>query len=64
MIDRAGQLVDYVKECVQSHGATPQTYIYVREGENGPLKRIAQVKMVEDPRGCAIILETSAILVS
>ncbi len=64
MIDRAGQLVDYIKECVVSHGATPMTYIYVREGAEGPLKRVATVKMMEDPRGRAIILETSPILIS
>lgn len=64
MIDKAGELIDYIKECVVSHGATPHTYIYAREGTNGPLKRIAQVKMMEDPRGRAIILETSPVLIS
>ena len=64
MIDKAGELVDYIKECVVSHDATPHTYIYVREGAEGPLKRIAQVKMMKDPRGLAIILETSPILIS
>jgi hypothetical protein len=64
MIDKAGQLIAFIKECVVSHGATPHTYIYVREGATGPLKRVAQVKMMEDPRGRAIILETSPILVS
>lgn len=64
MIDKAGELVDYIKECVQTHGATPHTYVYVREGESGPLKRIAVVKMFDDPRGRAIILETSPLLVS
>lgn len=64
MIDKAGQLVDFIKECVVSHGATPHTYIYVRNGRDDPLKRIAQVKMFDDPRGRAIVLETSDVLIS
>lgn len=63
-IDKAGQLVDFIKECVQMHGATPHTDVYVRDGVDGPMKRISQVKMMRDDRGQAIILETSAILVS
>lgn len=61
MIDKAGELIAYIKECVMSHKATPHTYIYVREGEGGPLRRIEQVKMFEDSRGRAIILQTSAL---
>lgn len=61
---KAGELVAYVKECVQQHGASVHTEVYVRDGVDGPLKRIGQVKMMKDDRGVAIILETSVILVS
>lgn len=64
MIDKVGQLIAFIQECVQSHEATRETYIYVRDGADGPLKRIAQVKMMQDPRGRAIILETSPILIA
>ena len=64
MIDKVGQLIDHIKECANSHGATAHTYIYIREGADGPLKRIAVVKLMTDLRGTAIILETSPILVS
>lgn len=63
MIDKAGELVAYIKECVVTHDATPHTYIYVREGEDGPLRRIEMVKMFKDPRGRAIVLQTSPISV-
>jgi hypothetical protein len=63
-VTKAGELVAYVKECVQNHGANTHTEVYVRRGSDGPLERIAQVKMMKDDRGQAIILETSAILVS
>ena len=58
----AGELVAYIRECVQSHGATPQTAIYIRLGQDGPMYSIGQVKMMEDLRGRAIILEGSVIL--
>lgn len=63
-IDKTGQLIDYVKEAALNHNATPHTPIYVRDGADGPLKRISQVKMMEDVRGLAIIIETSAVLIS
>lgn len=63
-IEKAGQLIDFVKECALTHGATPHTDIYVRHGADGPMQRISQVKMMRDDRGVAIILETSAVLLS
>lgn len=63
-VQKAGELVAYVKECVQAHGATPHTDIYVRDGTNGPLRQISDVKMIKDERGTAIILETSVVLQS
>jgi hypothetical protein len=63
-VEKAGELIEYVKECAQSHGATPHTPIYIRQGADGPMQQINQVKMMKDDRGLAIILETSAILLS
>jgi len=63
-IDKAGQLIDFVKECAQSHGATPQTPVFIRDGADGPMKRISQIKMGEDVRGRYIVLETSPVLLS
>lgn len=63
-VQKAGELVAYVKECVVSHGATPMTEVYVREGPDGPMKRIDEVKMMKDDRGTCIILQTSPVLVS
>jgi hypothetical protein len=63
-VRKAGELVAFVKECVENHGATPHTEVYVRRGKDGPMERIAQVKMMRDDRGQAIILETSTVLVS
>lgn len=60
----AGALVAFVRECVQSHGANVDTPIFVREGADGPMRSIADVKMGIDPRGRYIVLETSPILVS
>ena len=58
----AGELVAYLTECAQSHGATPHTPVYIRLGADGPMYSIGQVKMMEDLRGRAIILEGSVIL--
>jgi hypothetical protein len=63
-VEKAGQLIAYVKECAMSHGATPMTEVYVRQGDDGPMLRIEAVKMMEDPRGRCIILQTSPVLVS
>lgn len=57
-VDKAGELIDYVKEAALNHGASPHTPVYIRDGADGPLKRISQVKMMQDQRGIAIILET------
>lgn len=40
------------------------TEVYVRDGADGPLKRIEMVKMMADDRGQCIILQTSPVLVS
>jgi hypothetical protein len=63
-VEKAGELIDHIKICVQEHNATPHTPIYIRDGAAGPMKRISQVKMMKDDRGLAIILETSTILLS
>ena len=63
-VNCAGALVDFVRECVQQHNATPFTPVFVRDGADGPMKRIVGVKMGVDQRGVYIVLETSAVLVS
>jgi hypothetical protein len=62
-VNCAGALVDFVKECVVEHNATAFTPIFVRNGADGPMQQIAQVKMGDDGRGQYIVLETSPILV-
>ena len=61
MIDNAGQLVDYIKEAVESHGATPLTEVRVRIGTLGAEYRIHQLTAVQDQRGFSLLLQTSAV---
>lgn len=64
MIKFCGELIAHIKECAMSYGANPRTEIFVRDGADGPMKQIAQVKMGADARGRYIILETSPVIVN
>lgn len=55
MIRNAGELVDHIKEAVQSHGATPMTEVRIRVG--GLEFQIAKLTGVQDQRGFSLILD-------
>lgn len=59
-------LMDFIGECAKKHGADGDTEVFVREGADGPMRRIAAVKMGQDNvrRGVYLVFETSAILIS
>lgn len=61
MIKNAGELVDYIKAAVESHGATPFTEVRVRVGKLGPVHRIKSLAGVKDQRGFSLLLELDPI---
>jgi hypothetical protein len=61
MILKAGELVDYIIEAVQQHGATQQTELRVRVGTLGPVYLINNLKGVSDQRGFSLLLELSPL---
>lgn len=61
MINKAGELVDHVREAVTQHGATPHTEVRVRIGSMGPVYRIQQMKGVSDGRGLHLLLELCVV---
>jgi hypothetical protein len=63
MIQKVGQLIDYIRACVTEHGASPTTRVVVREGDNGPEREIEFIKMGEDQRGRFIILQTQSRII-
>ena len=61
MINNAGLLVDYIKGAVEQNNANPQTEVFVRIGDDGPLYRIHQMKGQSDLRGLRLVLQTSKV---
>jgi hypothetical protein len=61
-VRNASDLVRHIQGAVDSHGATPNTEIFIRIGPDGPMYNIADVKGFKDVRGFALILEGGALL--
>lgn len=63
MIQKVGQLIEYIKVCVSENGADQFTPIFIRQGIDGPMRPIEGVKMGRDARGLYIVLETSSSII-
>jgi hypothetical protein len=60
MINKVGELIDYVVEAVKEHGCKPTTDVVVRIGTLGPTYRISGMKGQRDDEGFRLVLETQA----
>jgi hypothetical protein len=59
MINKLGQLVDYIMTCAKQHNASPFSRVIVREGANGPEREIEQVCMRTTLLGPEVILQVA-----
>jgi hypothetical protein len=58
MIDKVGHLVDTITNAVMENGLTSRGDVFIREGRNGPERRIENVVVRRDLQGICIIIQT------
>lgn len=64
MIRKVGEFIDCIIVAVKQHNAVPDTQIFVREGDHGPLRSIQHIKIAEDQRGRCIVVQIPPRLLS